>query len=69
MKNFSFKARMIYFGLIAIFSLGFFVLQLTTVMEGDAGFGSMMLLVLWGVMTVFAVAGIIASMVMNKRKE
>lgn len=69
MKKFSFKARMIYFGLIALFSLGFFFLQLSSVMDGDAGIGSMVLLTLWGAMAAFGIAGIIASIVVKRRNK
>lgn len=60
---------MIYFGLILLFSLGFFFLQLTSVMGGDTGFGSILLLILWGVMSAFGIAGLIASLAGNKRNS
>jgi len=69
MKKFSFKAKMIYFGLIALFSLGFFFLQLSAVMDGDTGIGSIILLILWGVMAAFGIAGIIASFAVKKRSN
>ncbi|ANU16050.1 hypothetical protein BBI11_02775 [Planococcus maritimus] len=69
MKNFSFNARLIYFGAIVLFSLGFFFLQLSSVMDGGAGIGSIILLILWGVMAAFGIGGIIASFAVRKRSK
>ena len=57
MKHFSFKARLIYFGAIALISLAFFALQLTAVLEGSDGIGSIILAILWALMALFGIAG------------
>ncbi|WP_223637294.1 hypothetical protein [Planococcus sp. 4-30] len=57
MKHFSFKARLIYFGAIALISLAFFALQLTAVLEGSDGIGSIILAILWALMALFGLAG------------
>lgn len=57
MKHFSFKARLIYFGAIALISLAFFALQLTAVFEGSDGIGSIILAILWALMALFGIAG------------
>ena len=62
MNKFSHRSRLLYFGLIAFFSLGFFLLQLYAVMNNDAGTGSYVLLVLWGVMIAFGVGGMFYTM-------
>lgn len=69
MKNFSFNTRLIYFGAIVLFSLGFFLLQLSSVMDGSTGIGSIILLILWGVMAAFGIGGIIASFAVKKRSN
>ncbi|MBT2581400.1 hypothetical protein [Planococcus sp. ISL-109] len=69
MKNFSFKARMIYFSMIVLFSIGFFLLQWTAATDEGAGIGSMILLILWGVMALFGIAGLIFSMWTRKRNH
>lgn len=58
MKNFSFKARIIYFGAIALISLAFFALQLTAVLQDSEGIGSVILLVLWALMALFGLVGV-----------
>ena len=58
MKNFSFKARVIYFGAIALISLAFFALQLTAVLQESNGIGSIILLILWALMALFGLAGL-----------
>ncbi|TWT04286.1 hypothetical protein FQV26_15215 [Planococcus sp. CPCC 101016] len=58
MKNFSFKARIIYFGAIALVSLAFFALQLTAVLQDSNGIGSFILLILWALMALFGLAGL-----------
>ena len=62
MKNFSFKGRMIYFSAIALISLAFFALQLTAVLQGSDGMGSIILVMLWALMALFGVAGIVLSL-------
>ncbi|ANU26560.1 hypothetical protein [Planococcus versutus] len=59
MKNFSFKGRIIYFSAIALVSLAFFVLQLTAVMQGSDGLGSIILVILWALMALFGITGIL----------
>jgi len=58
MKDFSFKTRIIYFGAIALVSLSFLALQLTAVMQGSSGVGSITLVILWAIMALFGLAGI-----------
>ncbi len=58
MKNFSFKARIIYFGAIALISLAFFALQLTAVLQESNGIGSIILMILWALMALFGLAGL-----------
>lgn len=62
MKNFSHKTRLIYFGGIALVSLAFFALQLYSILNSDAGTGSMVLLILWGLLASFGIGGLIFSM-------
>jgi hypothetical protein len=69
MKNFSFKARMIYFSIITLFSIGFFALQWTSATGEGAGFGSMILLMLWGIMALFGIAGLIFSLKTRTRNQ
>lgn len=52
-----------------MFSLGFFFLQLSSVMDGGTGIGSIILLILWGVMAAFGIGGIIASFAVRKRSK
>ena len=59
MKNISFGGRMIYFSLITLVSAAFFAMQLYAY-TGD-GVGSIVLLVLWGILIAFGVSGIILS--------
>lgn len=68
MKHFSFKARLIYFGAIALISLAFFTLQLIAVMEGGDGIGSIILMVLWALMALFGLAGIVFA-VKNRNRQ
>ena len=67
MNKFSYRSRILYFGLIAFFSLGFFLLQIYAVMNNDLGTGSYVLLVLWGLMVAFGVAGIFYTKAKNKK--
>jgi len=67
--KFSYRARILYFGLIAFFSLGFFLLQIYAVMNNKTGTGSYVLLVLWGLMVVFGVGGIFYTTARNKKSR
>lgn len=58
MKNFSTKTRIIYFSVIALVSIAFFVLQLYANSNGGYGAGSIVLLVLWGLLAAFGLAGL-----------
>ncbi|WP_038702325.1 hypothetical protein [Planococcus sp. PAMC 21323] len=70
MKDFSFKSRIIYFGAIAIISLAFLALQLTSVIQGSNGAGSITLVILWSIMALFGIAGIgYAYKVRNRQKN
>lgn len=61
MKNLSFGGRMIYFGLIALVSAAFFAMQLYSYTTDGGGIGSIVLLVLWGLLIAFGIGGIILS--------
>lgn len=67
MKKLSFKTRMIYFGAIAAISLAFFALQLYVYLNSAEETGSMVLLILWGIMVVFGIAGIIYNVAKKDR--
>lgn len=67
MKNFSYKTRLIYFGGIALVSLAFFVLQLFSVLGNEAGTGSMVLLILWGLLAAFGIGGLVFSVARKDR--
>lgn len=69
MDKFSYRSRVLYFGLIAFFSLGFFVLQIYAVMNNETGTGSYVLLVLWALMVAFGVGGIFYTMAKNKKSR
>lgn len=62
------KTRVIYFAVIALVSLAFFALQLYANSTGPTGIGSIVLLILWGVMAAFGIAGFIWSM-SNKNRH
>jgi len=65
MKNF--KTRIIYFGAIAAVSLAFFALQLYVFLNSSDGTGSIVLLILWGLMVVFGIAGVIYTVAKKNR--
>lgn len=67
MKNFSYKTRLVYFGGIALVSLAFFALQLFSVQDNEAGTGSMVLLILWGLLAAFGIGGLIFSLARKDR--
>lgn len=67
MNKFSYRARLLYFGMIAFFSLLFFLLQLYAVMNNDVGTGSYVLLVLWGLMVAFGLGGMFYTMAKTKK--
>lgn len=69
MKNFSFKARILYFSAIALISLAFFALQLTAVLEGADGIGSIILVILWALMALFGLAGVIFALKNRNRQK
>lgn len=69
MKNLSFKTRMIYFGAIAAISLAFFALQLYVFLNSSDGTGSIVLLILWGIMVVFGIAGMVYNMAKKDRHK
>lgn len=68
MKNFSFKARILYFGAIALVSLAFFTLQLVSVLQGSNGIGAIILVVLWALMALFGLAGVVYAL-KNRQKN
>jgi hypothetical protein len=67
MKNFSFKTRLVYFGGIALVSLAFFALQMYRVQTTEAGTGSMVLLILWGLLAAFGIGGLVYSVAKRGR--
>lgn len=67
MNKFSYRSRLLYFGLIAFFSLGFFLLQIYAINNNDTGTGSYVLLILWGLMVAFGVGGVFYTMAKNKK--
>lgn len=69
MKNFSFKARMIYFAVIAAVSLAFFSLQLYANSQGSPGTGATILLILWGALIAFGIGGMIFSILRRSRHQ
>ncbi|WP_142827411.1 hypothetical protein [Planococcus soli] len=69
MKNFSFKARILYFGAIALISLAFFTLQLIAVLEGSDGIGSIILVILWALMALFGLAGVVFALKNRNRQK
>lgn len=69
MNKFSYRSRLLYFGLIAFASLAFFGLQLSAVLNNDAGTGSYVLLVLWGLMVAFGLGGIFYTISRNKKER
>ncbi|WP_033543855.1 hypothetical protein [Planococcus sp. CAU13] len=69
MNKFSYRSRLLYFGLIGFFSLLFFLLQLYAVINNDVGTGSYVLLVLWGIMVAFGLGGIFYTMSKNKKRR
>lgn len=69
MNKFSYRSRILYFALIAFFSLGFFLLQLYAVMNNEVGTGSYVLLVLWGLMVGFGLGGIFYTMAKRKKER
>ena len=69
MKNFSFKARILYFGAITLISLAFFALQLTAVLDGADGIGSIILVILWALMTLFGLSGVVFALKNRNRQK
>lgn len=69
MRNFSFKGRIIYFSVITVISLAFFSLQLFANSEESPGAGSVILLILWGLMAAFGIGGIIFSIIQRGRQQ
>lgn len=63
------KTRLIYFVVIALVSLAFFALQLYANSTGPTGIGSIVLLVLWGIMATFGIVGFIWSMSTKNRQS
>ncbi len=66
MKNFSLKARLIYFGGIALVSAAFFVLQFYGYQRGGQNTWEMMLLIIWGILALFGIGGIVYSIAKRK---
>lgn len=69
MKNFTFKTRILYFSLIAFASIAFFILQLYANSDGEYGIGSIVLLILWGLLAAFGVAGLISALSKRDRHK
>ncbi|GKW46354.1 MULTISPECIES: hypothetical protein [unclassified Planococcus (in: firmicutes)] len=69
MKNFTVKTRIIYFAIIALVSIAFFVLQLYANSGGDYGIGSIVVLILWGLLAAFGIAGLIFTLSKRDRHK
>lgn len=63
------KTRRIYFAAIALVSLAFFALQLYANSTGPTGIGSIVLLILWGIMAAFGIVGFIWSTSTKNRQS
>lgn len=69
MNKFSYRSRILYFGLFAFFSLGFFLLQLYAILNNGADTRSYVLLALWALLVAFGVGGIFYTMAKNKKER
>ncbi|WP_422122063.1 hypothetical protein DHX103_09530 [Planococcus sp. X10-3] len=69
MNKFSYRSRLLYFGLIAFVSLGFFLIQLYAILNNAVGASSYVLLVLWGLMVAFGVGGIFYTIAKNNKER
>ncbi|MFD1032189.1 hypothetical protein [Metaplanococcus flavidus] len=69
MNKFSYRSRLLYFGMIAFFSLAFFLLQLYSILNNGAGTSSYVLLFLWGLMVAFGLGGIFYTVRKNKQER
>lgn len=67
MKNFTVKTRIIYFSVIALVSAAFFILQMYANSNGEHGTGSIVLLILWGLLAAFGIAGIVFTLAERDR--
>ncbi|TAA72577.1 hypothetical protein [Planococcus salinarum] len=69
MNKFSYRSRILYFGLFAFFTLGFFLLQLYSILNNDLGTSAYVRLILWGLMLAFGIGGIFYTMAKNKKER
>ncbi|MDN3448974.1 hypothetical protein QMA09_02160 [Planococcus sp. APC 3906] len=61
MKKWSLKARLIYFGVIALVSAAFFALQFYAYQNGGQSTWEAMLLIVWGILAAFGIGGFVYS--------
>lgn len=67
MKNFSLKARLIYFGAIALASAAFFALQFYGYQNGGQSTWEGVLLIVWGLLAAFSIGGFVYSIAKRGR--
>lgn len=61
------KARLIYFGGIALVSIAFLVLQFYGYQSGSQSTWELMLLIVWGILSLFGIGGFVYSI--TRRSE
>lgn len=67
MKKWSLKARLIYFGVIALVSAVFFALQFYGYQNGGQSTWEVMLLIVWGLLAAFGIGGFVYSITRKGR--
>ena len=67
MKKWSLKARLIYFGVIALVSAVFFALQFYGYQNGGQSTWEVMLLIVWGLLAAFGIGGLVYSITRKGR--
>ena len=67
MKKWSLKARLIYFGVIALVSAVFFALQFYGYQNGGQSTWEVMLLIVWGLLAAFGIGGFVYSIAKKGR--
>ena len=67
MKKWSLKARLIYFGVIALVSAVFFALQFYGYQNGGQSTWEVLLLIVWGLLAAFGIGGFVYSITRKGR--
>ncbi|HSP23264.1 MAG TPA: hypothetical protein VLQ20_13160 [Planococcus sp. (in: firmicutes)] len=67
MKNWGLKARLIYFGAIALASAAFFALQFYGYQSGGQSTWEVILLIVWGLLAAFGISGFVYSLAKRGR--